>query len=255
MNENSNIEKILNKLRKLTALQQSARELGNEGEANAAAAGISRLLTEYNLSLNDIPENEKPSDPVDIEDIPVYKPYSQYKWQTNLIVTLSHFNYTYSLQSLHYNEKKHKGEKIFQIVGRKKNREVVSYLYSFLCHKFVTIGRQKYEGYKLNYIKSTGLTPPTLTVYMKSFLQGCVSGLWKKLEEERSSFGKNIIALVQSTESEINKYMENLNLKKAPKRRKSTYDAEIYDEGYNTGSTIHLEKGIGQNTTSRKSIT
>lgn len=36
--------RILDKLRKLTDLRDSAKALGNEGEANAAAAGISRLL-------------------------------------------------------------------------------------------------------------------------------------------------------------------------------------------------------------------
>ena len=49
-------DRILEKLRKLMNLQQSAEALGNEGEAHAAAAGISRLLLEYNLTLNDIPD-------------------------------------------------------------------------------------------------------------------------------------------------------------------------------------------------------
>lgn len=40
-------------------LKESATALGNEGEANAAAAGITRLLMEYNLTENDIPEQEK----------------------------------------------------------------------------------------------------------------------------------------------------------------------------------------------------
>ena len=48
-------DKILEKLRKLMNLKESATALGNEGEANAAAAGITRLLMEYNLTENDIP--------------------------------------------------------------------------------------------------------------------------------------------------------------------------------------------------------
>ena len=44
-------DKILEKLRKLMNLKESATALGNEGEANAAAAGITRLLMEYNLTL------------------------------------------------------------------------------------------------------------------------------------------------------------------------------------------------------------
>lgn len=52
--------KIIEKLKKLMRLQQSALKIGSEGEANAAAAAISRLLTQYNLSLMDIdPKKEK----------------------------------------------------------------------------------------------------------------------------------------------------------------------------------------------------
>lgn len=43
-------DKILQKLRKLMNLKESAAAVGNVGEANAAAAGITRLLLEYNLS-------------------------------------------------------------------------------------------------------------------------------------------------------------------------------------------------------------
>ena len=43
-------DKILEKLRKLMNLKESAKALGNEGEAHAAAAGIARLLMEYILS-------------------------------------------------------------------------------------------------------------------------------------------------------------------------------------------------------------
>lgn len=63
-------DKILEKLRKLMNLKESATALGNEGEANAAAAGITRLLMEYNLTENDIPEQEKLENPIVSEEIP-----------------------------------------------------------------------------------------------------------------------------------------------------------------------------------------
>ena len=64
------LQRILDKLRKLMDLQSSARSIGNEGEANAAAAGISRLLKEYDLTLEDIPAEARPQNPVDLEEIP-----------------------------------------------------------------------------------------------------------------------------------------------------------------------------------------
>lgn len=52
-------DKIVEKLKKLMRLQKSAQKIGSEGEANAAAAAISRLLTQYNLSLMDIDPEER----------------------------------------------------------------------------------------------------------------------------------------------------------------------------------------------------
>ena len=63
-------DKILQKLRKLMNLKESAAAVGNVGEANAAAAGITRLLLEYNLSEKDIPEQDKIDNPIAVEDIP-----------------------------------------------------------------------------------------------------------------------------------------------------------------------------------------
>lgn len=60
----------------------------------------------------------------------------------------------------------------FQIIGRKKNVEVVLYLISFLAHQFVIIGKRKYPNYKYECIRKYGITPKTLAMYMKSFLYG-----------------------------------------------------------------------------------
>lgn len=68
------------------------------------------------------------------------------------------------------------GEDKFQIIGRKKNVEVVLYLF-LLAHQFVIIGKRKYPNYKYECIRKYGITPKTLAMYMKSFLYGCVIGL------------------------------------------------------------------------------
>ena len=57
--ENSDLSRILEKLRKLMDLKESATQCGEFGEANAAAAGITRLLREYDLTMQDIPSDRK----------------------------------------------------------------------------------------------------------------------------------------------------------------------------------------------------
>ena len=50
-------QEILEKIRKLENLRQSAEEIGSEGEAYKAAQIIHKLLMEYNLSMEDVPED------------------------------------------------------------------------------------------------------------------------------------------------------------------------------------------------------
>ena len=116
-------DKILEKLRKLMNLKESATELGNEGEANAAAAGITRLLMEYNLSENDIPEQEKLENPVVSEEIPFKSEVNNGTWYGNLVNVVCKYNMCRCLIISLSNNGRMKRSK-FEIVGRKKNVEV-----------------------------------------------------------------------------------------------------------------------------------
>lgn len=90
-------DKILEKLRKLMNLKESAKALGNEGEAHAAAAGIARLLMEYNLSEEDIPEQEKLENPVIAEEILYKVEMSNGVWYDFLVSTVCEYNMCRSL--------------------------------------------------------------------------------------------------------------------------------------------------------------
>lgn len=177
------IQRILEKLQKLTALETSARELGNEGEANAAAAGINRLLLEYDLELQDVPAVEKKTDPVKLETVPFRFTYMNYPWYSSLISVCSKHNLCRAVRQTKFDSGK--PVKSFAVVGRSKNREVTLYLISFLANKFLHIGRSRYSEYKLKYLRGTGCIPPTMAEFMKSFLQGCVNGLNGRLEKEK----------------------------------------------------------------------
>ena len=88
----TNKDKILEKLRKLMNLKESALSLGNEGEAFAAAAGITRLLIAYNLSETDIPTQERIENPVVAEEIPFKPEISSGIWYQSLIGVVCKYN-------------------------------------------------------------------------------------------------------------------------------------------------------------------
>lgn len=241
------LQHILEKLRKLVNLKASATECGELGEANAAAAGITRLLKEYDLTLQDIPAEEKVLDPVDIEPVPFRFTYMQHKWYWALMDVLARFNSCEIIRS-----RKTLGGKVtditYKVIGRTQNRKVVLYLISFCAHQFLHIGKSKYAGWKYQYMLSTGRIPPPLATYMKSFLAGCVNGLYDKLKAEQADLPEEKVgALVVADKTAITEFMKDMDVK-AARNRPIKVDREILREGCETGRHICLSKGIEEKT-------
>lgn len=236
-------DKILEKLRKLMNLKESATALGNEGEANAAAAGITRLLMEYNLTENDIPEQEKLENPIVSEEIP-FKMDINGRWYSDLVSVVCEYNMCRCLIISKFNNGRRKGSE-FEIIGRKKNVEVVLYLISFLSHQFITIGKRNYVEYKHDCVWKYGKYPKSLIMYLKSFLYGCVIGLSEKLDESKKALEteNNITALVRTTESEIDDFLKGQKIGKA-RESKSDIDALCAMRGIEIGKNVEICKGI-----------
>ena len=92
-------EKILDKIRKLIRLKESAKKIGSEGEANAAAAAVNRLLTEYNLSLMEVTEDAAaPSLAVGKSAEVSYQDAYGNIWKRDLLRIISEYNCTAALR-------------------------------------------------------------------------------------------------------------------------------------------------------------
>lgn len=240
----ANKDKIFEKLRKLMNLKESSKELGNDGEANAAAAGITRLLMYYNLSETDVPEQEKIDNPVISTEIPFKVELSNGAWYRDLVTVVCKHNMCRALiVSIRYNGRMRRSK--FEIIGRKKNVEAVLYLISFLSHQFVAIGKREYSQYRHDCIWKHNTYPQSLTMYLKSFLYGCCIGLNKKLEEEKMSLSAetNVNALILTTQSEIDDFLKGEEIGKARKSNASI-DALCAKKGVEAGKAIEINKGI-----------
>lgn len=241
--DNDKLKKILEKLRKLMDLKDSALQCGETGEANAAAAAVTRLLLEYDLTLQDIPSEQKVLDPIGVESVPYKLPYMQHPWYWSMMDVIAEYNHADILRTRETNML---GQRMtsYSVVGRRQNREVTLYLISFLGHQFINIGRRQYPEWKIKYIHSTGMTPPPLGVYMKSFLEGCVIGLADKLHKEKQQFNnEKVTALVKSEKMAIDAFLEGMNVKEARSRKQTLIDSVVYD-GVKAGQEISIHKGV-----------
>ena len=237
-------DKILEKLRKLMNLKESATAIGNEGEANAAAAGITRLLMQYNLSEDDIPEQEKLDNPIVAERIPFKAETCNGVWFTNLVSVISEYNLCRALiVRAAYNGKLRRSE--FEVIGRRKNVEVVLFLISFLSNQFVWIGKQGYTQYKSDCIYMYDILPKTPATYLKSFLYGCVLGLIRKFEETKRQLENetNLTTLMVTTKNEIDVYLSNEKIQTA-RTSKPSIDSLSARRGFEVGKNIEIHKGI-----------
>ena len=131
--------KIVERLKKLMRLQQSAQKIGSEGEANAAAAAISRLLTQYNLSLMDInPEERKESLRVQrTENISFKDTYGL--WKRLLMNVICEFNYCKVFLI--------SGQTKMIVVGTEANTSTVIYIYDMLRSIFRKLAPVRYEEF------------------------------------------------------------------------------------------------------------
>lgn len=238
-------DRILEKIRKLMNLQQSAEALGNEGEAHAAAAGISRLLLEYNLSLDDIPDSEKLDNPVIAEDLAVKRSVPG-PWFKDLVLVCCQYNFckallisTFDVRTARYKRKS------VRIVGRRKNVEVVQYLVSFLEHALITVGGKEYPDYRYKCLFRLGVVPKTEPMYMRSFLAGACFGLRDKFEEQRGQVASSadITALVKTTDSEIDDFLKGQKIGTA-RNSKASMDRDIAQSGREAGRNVEIHKGI-----------
>ncbi len=114
---------IIQKIRKLMELQLSAENVGQSGEAFAAANAIHKLLTKYNLSLDEITSGED-----DEQDglyiSPKMQAHDEYgNWRDILMVKLAERNYCRNLGYV-------KQPSIMMVVGKKENVEIVIQLYN-----------------------------------------------------------------------------------------------------------------------------
>lgn len=239
MKTDTNIEKILNKLRKLKNLYEGAKAINSEEEANVAAIKIQNLLTQYNLSMDEVPTEEK-SKMMD-EFLSV-----QGKWDATLTYVLCKFNFCKCFIYGGIRDKK------VVIIGESHNVETVKWMKTMFTHKLMSLAKVRYRAYKktMDYT----LKPIGESAYRKQYLTGCVWGLEAKFKEERErqkAENANTTALVIKKDGELTAYqMERFG--KAVKKKTTTRSSNITDYGYKDGRRLNVNKQVNPSTTTKR---
>ena len=235
MENETKSRKILETLQKMKALYEDAKRINNEGEAEAAAAMINKLLIKYNLTMEDIGEHKEESEIV--KDTIRGDNYAMRGWwEAELTNVLCRYNLCQSLTyGRHYDR--------IIIVGKKENVEIVKWMKETLADRYVSISKIRYKQYKEKVYSGEidCYEMPTLHRYQRAYLMGVCRGLSAKLEEikkqNEQKYNEQITALVVNNKAALQKFydQQGWNLGKGYRyNRTSCSDAtrKGYSDGY-----------------------
>lgn len=249
-------KKILEKIRKLLALKESAEKIGSEGEAYAAARGVHRLLTEYNLSMADVlgSEGEDKGPKIEESDGISYKSHFGL-WKQQLMGVICKYNYCKCVCS--------SASKRVYAVGTEANVAVCIWLFEYLVSAFVGLAKQNFRIF-LNRYCLVGPNVPLSAARLKigekrtdeffhSYYIGTVNGLRENFEAHQVSSDEK--GLMVTFNKHIDEYLKQHG---GVHQRRGTIDfgdnlnPYALDQGYNDGRDISLNRQVGSSPKSKK---
>ena len=240
-------KRILAKIKKLLALKEGAEKIGSEGEAYAAANGVHRLLTEYNLSMADVMNESGKGNGPDISQSDEISYASHFGlWKQKLMGIICKYNYCQSIIAPR--------SKQVVIVGQEDNIAVCRQLYDYLVHAFVRLAKERFQEYLERVEGIDGIIPMSVAKLMlgeknvseffHSYYIGTNKGLVSNFESRQPTSEEP--ALVLSHQTAINEYMKKMDVKE----RRGTIDyselnGNAWMDGYKDGKNINLDRQIG----------
>jgi len=248
------IDQIKEKLRKLIAKLQSARELGNLAEAEAFAAKIQSLLLEYELSMDDFKRDNKAEDSINREEVSLTQFITKNEgiWVYKLYAVFAYYNFCKVIFPYKYSYN------YLTLIGTPINREFVHYFALQLVSKLRELARRSYREYVKDYMPSLDQSladnpqPDKPKTYIRSFLLGAVDGISNRLSTERmkaKAMQPQVNALVLVKDAALKKFMEENfpsgSLSKA--KGTSSSSSSGYSKGYLSGSSVSINKGVSGN--------
>jgi hypothetical protein len=241
----SNEKEILEKIRKLENLRQSAEEIGSEGEAYKAAQIIHKLLIEYNLSMEDVPDDA----PVSEEDKIIYTEEMGThmhgtripSWEKQLWAVLAEHFFCIAIRT----KDERFGVGIMRLVGTKVNTDSARYVHDTFCNRLFPLSKTRYIVYYKQFQFSwEHPRPEPFTRWLDNYLLGCTFGLAETLKKDAEQSASGVYDLTLRTRNKLmDWFRENQGQLRTSSTRYSS-DSEAIKRGMKDGRDLNLTKGM-----------
>ena len=236
------LDDIMRKIRKLKSLYEGAKKINSEGEAHMAALLMKKLLTQYNLTMEQVGDAEdKEKDKILDEVVSGYSYHSiGGQWESYLTYVICKWNFCRMLQW--------GGYKKLIIIGNRENLEMVKWLRDTLADRYVQFSKDRYKEYCES--EYGMIHPMSKDKYQRSYLMGCAQGLDVKLTKEHEQekkedeeYSAKVTALVLRKDAELEKYCDDKWHPKKGRQMHVHYDA-ANAAGFKDGKNTQLNKPI-----------
>lgn len=241
----TNEKEILEKIRKLENLRQSAEEIGSEGEAYKAAQVIHKLLLEYNLSMEDVPTDAPVSEDDKIiyteEDSTHHHGTKIPAWEKQLWAVLAEHFFCLAVRDRHQIY----GCSMMRLVGTKVNTDSARYVHDVFCNRLFPLGKTRYIEYLRDFrINRYHLRPDPFGRWLDNYLLGCTFGLSETLREDATEQASGIRDLTLRTQSKLTEWFRTNQGNLRTARTSYTQDNEAITKGMKDGKNLNLTKGV-----------
>lgn len=249
----NNSSGIIEKIRKLIALEESARKMGSLQEAEHVSRKIQKLLAQYNLDLHkDIQSGKTTNKPGVIEKTWLIEELTnrhEGQWITMLYNGLALTNFCFCIL---------KGKKsIIAVIGKEHNVDAVHFFATQLITRIRYMAKDAWKAYD-------GLEKEK--AFKRGFLQGAVNGIVNKLMTEQNkdeeaarntpndANSSTMLAIIANNKQEITQYVNNHygNLRSTGSKKLSAQDGKRL--GYKAGNSMSINKGLTGNPTGSKML-
>ena len=250
-------ESILDKIQKLMNKAASCTEIGNAEEAQAFMGKVQSLMNKHRLEMSDVeafdPENEDSSIDEEMSSFDKDSGLSSKKriWWQNRLAQLIAFNNNCKIlvQS---------GSNNIWFVGRKRDRQICIYLWTFIVRTMQEYARKEYDRlYARHYAEGT---QSELLGWKKSFFNGFIAGVVTQYGEIRDSFkkevGKDRFALVTTSQLVVvEDWMKGKYGKGTGLNGSHSNNSDGYSSGVEQGMNVNLSSNaVNSSSTAPKQL-
>lgn len=248
-------ERIIDRIRRIKALTEST----NEHEAAVAAAKLTEMLQQHDLSLQDIPNMGE--DPVVSDTWSDLQSRQLSHWRfrlSEIVASVTFCDAIYGAKHFEGETKRNRRiRRVVYFIGHKGDAEVAKYLYETLSVKVDELATKRTSDYIANFIVETGGADPWRMggevhpmVFRNSWMLGALSAIRTSLHEQYAQFEKssaNAKALIKVKDDAVATFIK----KEFPKlghfgsnAGNGNFNPAAYDQGKRDGSNIHAHRAL-----------